>query len=148
MENKNSAPCGFFFRPEFAALGKEVLSEEQYKSYLVALVEIGCNLPCDVEDPYINLCLHQVVPSINATNRRYKLAQKNGAKGGRKRSFSDADLIMAITELGLTTQKDLAEHLGCHIRTIARRVKPSKVAEVYNNRKKQSIHEAEPPKEV
>lgn len=147
MGNKDCTPRGFFFRPEFAEIGKEILSEEQYKDYLVALVELGCcwklNLKDYEKDPYICLCLHQVIPSMNATDRRYVLAKKNGKRGGRKRSFTDRELIEAITELGLTTQKELAEHFDCHVRTIARRVKPSKVAEVYHNRKKLSALKAE-----
>lgn len=152
MENKDCTPRGFFFRPEFAEIGKEVLSEEQYKEYLVALVELGCcwklNLKDYEKDPYICLCLHQVIPSMNATDRRYVLAKRNGKRGGRKRSFTDKELIEAIALHGLTKQKELAEYFGCHVRTIARRVKPSKVAEVYQNRKKLSALGVEIDKEV
>jgi len=135
MENSGNKRCNFLFRPEFAEIGKEVLSEEQYKNYLVALIDLGCYFKCDEKDPYIWVCLRQVIPSMNAADRRYKLAQKNGRRGGRKRSFTDAELIKAITDLGLSTQKELAEHFGCHVRTIARRIKPSKVKEVYDMRK-------------
>ena len=125
---------GFFFRWEFAEIGKDSLSPEQYQKYLETLVEIACYGSCEVEDPCIRLCLNQVVPSIRAANGRYVRCVKQGSKGGRKRSFSDAELIKAMTELNFCTQKELAEHFGCTVRTIARRVKPSNVAEVYKRR--------------
>lgn len=126
---------GFFFRKEFAEIGKMGLTAEDYREFLFNLVEIACYGSSEVDNPYIRLCLNQVIPFVRAANRRYDLSIKNGKRGGRKRSFTDIELINAITQLGLSTQKELADHFKCTVRTIARRVKAKNVAAVYQERK-------------
>ena len=74
-----------------------------------------------MDDPDIQLLLTDVLPAMGATNLRYRRSISNGRKGGRKRTFSNEELIQAIKEQGLKSQKELAEYFGCSVRTIARR---------------------------
>ena len=113
--------AGFFCYDDYLKAGKELLSPEQYREYLYVITELGCGRECQVDDPDIQLLLTDVLPAMGATNLRYRRSISNGRKGGRKRTFSNEELIRAIKEQGIKSQKELAEYFGCSVRTIARR---------------------------
>ena len=55
---------------------------------------------------------------INKSKKRYNSYIENGKQGGRPKQYSD-DEIISMHELGLSEQ-DIADNLGCHIRTVKR----------------------------
>lgn len=136
---------GFFCYEDYLRMAKECLPPEKYTEFLYALTETGCCHKYEGTDPDITLLLSQIIPNMNATDLRYKRSISNGRKGGRKKLFSDDALIEAITVYDLKTQKELAEHFGCDIRTIARRVKTDKVKEYYDARKNRLSYTTDTP---
>ena len=55
---------------------------------------------------------------INKSKKRYNACIENGKQGGRPKQY-DNDEIISLHELGLSEQ-DIADNLGCHIRTVKR----------------------------
>ena len=113
---------GFFCYEEYGKMGREWLTESEYKDFLYALTEYGWRRPYDISNPKIALLIRQIAVSMNATDRRYKRSIYNGKLGGRERLFTDEKLFDAIERLGTDRQKDLAEYFGCSVRTISRRI--------------------------
>ena len=63
---------GFFCYEEYGKMGRECLTESEYKDFLYALTEYGWRRPYDISNPKIALLMWQIVASMNATDRRYK----------------------------------------------------------------------------
>lgn len=118
---------GFFCYKQYGDLAKEVLNPEQYKEYLVALMELGWNKHCESLDPVIRMCLRQVSASMDAADKRYKRSVRNGKRGGRPRIFNDDELIDVILDTQMTSSKELAKYFECSVRTIVRRKSSKRV---------------------
>lgn len=111
---------GFFCYNDYVTTAKEVLTEEQYREYAAALLDMGAYLEPKVHDHRVKALLQEVCQSMVATDRRYEKNKRVGRLGGRKRLFSMKQLSDAINILGKKTPKALAEHFNCSVRTIFR----------------------------
>lgn len=111
---------GFFLYPEYVRGIKEILSPEQYQTYIVALVELGLGARIVIKDPIIRALLVDKLVAIRATNRRYKRRGIDGAKGGRKKKFTREQMENTVRSHGITSVKGLSEKLGCSTRTVNR----------------------------
>lgn len=130
---------GFFCYKHYGDIAKEVLNPEQYKEYLVALMELGWNKSSESHDPVIRMCLRQAAASMDASDRRYKRSVRNGKRGGRPRIFTDDELIDVILDTHMTSSKELAKYFECSVRTIVRRKASKRVKNFlasYNKRHK------------
>jgi hypothetical protein len=110
---------------------KDILSDEQYKDYAVALLELGINKESNVKDPIVRALLTDKIVSMKVTDRRYERCKYNGSLGGRKKCFTKEQLREAVLEHGITTTKELAELFGCSLRTVNRSITNSEIKKMY-----------------
>jgi len=121
---------GFFLYPDYVRGLKEILTSEQYQTYIVALVELGLGARIVVKDPIVRALLEDKLVSIRATNRRYKRSKINGAKGGRKKKFTRKQMENAIRSHGITSVKGLSEYIGCSTRTVNRYITSEEIKNI------------------
>lgn len=84
-----------------------------------AIIQYGIRGEIENEDPTILSRIEAVCSDLMQSNAsRYDAAVQNGKRGGKPKQYSD-DEIISMHELGLSEQ-DIADNLGCHIRTVKR----------------------------
>lgn len=72
------------------------------------------------DNPLVNMIYVQAVPSIQSAKDRYEKAVENGRKGGRPTLITTEEII-GLKQSGMTN-KQVAEKLGCSVKTIENRV--------------------------
>lgn len=92
--------------------------------YLYAVIEYGLDGEYDESDPVINALMSNTIIGIDNAHSRRAASQDNGAKGGRPKQYS-SDRINELMLQGKTNQQ-IADELGCSIKTIQRAVKEIK----------------------
>ena len=84
-----------------------------------AMIQYGIRGKIENEDPTILSRIEAVcLDLMQSSASRYDAAIQNGKRGGKPKQYSDDDII-SLHELGLSEQ-DIADNLGCHIRTVKR----------------------------
>ncbi len=118
---------GFFVYKEYILNPLKYMSTTQFEKYAAALLLYGiCETRIEI-DPFSAALLEQVIADIESCNRKYQRAKYNGKKGGRKHVVSTEMIVHAVTECHITTQADLADHFGCSVRTIQRRISKKEI---------------------
>ena len=99
----------------YDASGKPEIASELAKQMLY----YGVTGEMTSEDPIIlGTVTGMCAAVIDKSKKRYNSCLENGKKGGRPKQYSD-DEIISMHELGMSEQ-DIADNLGCHIRTVKR----------------------------
>jgi DNA-binding NarL/FixJ family response regulator len=96
-------------------------SREFANEFLSQIVIYGVTGEIETDDPmtvgFINAMCKDLVEK---SKKRHKACVENGNRGGRPKQFSDEEIISLYNE-GLSEQ-DIADKLGCNIRTVQRAV--------------------------
>jgi hypothetical protein len=73
------------------------------------------------DDPIITGMVNSMCAAlINKSKNRYKACKENGQQGGAPKKYSE-NQIMALHNQGMS-DKDIAEKLGCAVRTVQRAI--------------------------
>lgn len=84
-----------------------------------AIIQYGIRGEIENEDPTILSRIEAVCSDLMQSNAsRYDAAIQNGKQGGRPKQYNN-ETIVSLYESGLSEQ-DIADNLGCHIRTVKR----------------------------
>lgn len=87
-----------------------------------AIIQYGLSGEIENDDPTVLSRVEAVCADLMQSNAaRYNAATQGGAQGGRPRAY-DHDTIKALRDHGLTHQQ-IADELGCGIRTVQRALK-------------------------
>lgn len=99
---------------------KEVLTEEQYKQYAVALIEFTTYGTLAADDPLVYSILLDRVTAIAQTDKHYRECVWYGHLGGRKKCFTVKQMYDVINTKHIYSLKGLAEYFSCSVRTVNR----------------------------
>ena len=93
-----------------------------------AIIQYGLTGAVESDDQTILSRVEAVCSDLmQSSASRYNAALKNGTQGGRPRAY-DYDTIKALRDMGLTYQQ-IADELGCGIRTVQRVLKSTEEEE-------------------
>ena len=99
----------------YDASGKPEIASELSKQMLY----YGVTGEMTSEDPVITGTVTAMCSAvIDKSKKRYNNYIENGKSGGRPKQYND-ETIISLYESGLSEQ-DIADNLGCHIRTVKR----------------------------
>jgi hypothetical protein len=83
------------------------------------IIYYGVTGKMTTDDPIITGMVSSMCAAlISKSKNRYKACKENGQQGGAPKKY-DADKIMALHNQGMS-DKDIAEKLGCAVRTVQR----------------------------
>ena len=100
------------------------------EKFLTAVIEYGLEGEYDESDPFINALMGGVIIGIDNAHSRRVTSQDNGAKGGRPKMYS-SEKIAELAQQGKTSQQ-IADELGCSIKTVQRALKEIRTAAAVN----------------
>lgn len=121
---------GFVNYTEYLDGVKEILTEEQYKLYAVALIEYTTYGKTEIEDPLVRALLLDRVTAIKQTDEHYIDCVMYGHLGGRKRCFTQKHLYYVIHTMHIFSLKGLADYFSCSVRTVNRYITNKKLKEL------------------
>ena len=98
---------------------KELCGEDVAKEVAWQIINYGTSKEFDTDDQkIINMVNGMCRDLIISAKRRRQASVENGRQGGRPTKYSQDD-IAALYHKGLTEQ-DIADNLGCSLRTVQR----------------------------
>lgn len=100
------------------------------EKFLTAVIEYGLEGEYDESDPLINALMGGVTIGIDNAHSRRTASQDNGSKGGRPKLYS-SEKIAELAQQGKTSQQ-IADELGCSIKTVQRALKEIRSAAATN----------------
>lgn len=100
--------------------------------YLHAVIEYGLEGEYDESDPIVNALMSSAVIGIDNAHSRRAASQDNGVHGGRPKLYSN-DRIAELASQGKTSQQ-IADVLGCSIKTVQRALKEIRLASAGNDK--------------
>ena len=84
-----------------------------------AIIQYGLYGKSETEDETILRKVDAVCSDLmKSTKSRYAASVKNGGQGGRPKKYDD-EIIIGLSKQGLSPQ-DIAENLGCSVKTVQR----------------------------
>lgn len=84
-----------------------------------AIIQYGLYGKSETEDETILRKVDAVCSDLmKSTKSRYAASVKNGGQGGRPKKYDD-EIIIGLSKQGLSAQ-DIAENLGCSVKTVQR----------------------------
>lgn len=99
----------------------ETNSREFANEFLRQIVIYGVTGEIETDNPMIIGFINAMCKDlVEKSKKRHKACVENGNRGGRPKQFSDKEIISLYNE-GLSEQ-DIAEQLGCNIRTVQRAI--------------------------
>lgn len=85
------------------------------------IIYYGVTGKMTTDDPIITGMVNSMCAAlINKSKNRYKACKENGQQGGAPKKYSESQ-IMALHNQGMS-DKDIAEKLGCAVRTVQRAI--------------------------
>lgn len=94
-------------------------SREFANEFLRQIVIYGVTGEIETDNPMIIGFINAMCKDlVEKSKKRHKACVENGGRGGRPKQFSDEE-IMSLHNQGLSEQ-DIADNLGCNIRTVQR----------------------------
>lgn len=100
---------------------KDLCGEDVAKEVVWQIVNYGTSKEFDTDDQkIINMVNGMCRDLIESAKKRRSASVENGNRGGRPKQFSD-DEIISLYNKGLSEQ-DIADKLGCNIRTVQRAI--------------------------
>lgn len=98
---------------------KELCGEDVAKEVAWQIINYGTSKEFDTDDQkIINMVNGMCRDLIISAKRRRQASVENGRQGGRPTKYSQDDIV-ALYHKGLTEQ-DIADNLGCSLRTVQR----------------------------
>ena len=98
---------------------KELCGEDVAKEVAWQIINYGTSKEFDTDDQkIINMVNGMCRDLIISAKRRRQASVENGRQGGRPTKYSQDDIV-ALYNKGLTEQ-DIADNLGCSLRTVQR----------------------------
>jgi DNA-binding NarL/FixJ family response regulator len=87
-----------------------------------AMIQYGLRGECETDDETILRKVDAVCSDLmQSTQSRYVASIQGGKQGGRPKQY-DADTMQALRDAGMTYQ-EIADELGCSVRTVQRELK-------------------------
>ena len=100
---------------------KDLCGEDVAKEVVWQIVNYGTSKEFDTDDQkIINMVNGMCRDLIESAKKRRSTSVENGNRGGRPKHFSDEEII-SLYNKGLSEQ-DIADKLGCNIRTVQRAI--------------------------
>lgn len=97
------------------------------EKFLTAVIEYGLEGEYDESDPIVNALMSAAVVGIDNAHNRRAASQDNGTKGGRPKVYS-SERMVELAQQGKTSQQ-IADELGCSIKTVQRALKEARDAQ-------------------
>lgn len=100
---------------------KDLCGEDVAKEVVWQIVNYGTSKEFDTDDQkIINMVNGMCRDLIESAKKRRSASVENGGRGGRPSQYSDEE-IWELHEQGLS-EKEIAEKLGCSVRTVHRKL--------------------------
>ena len=102
----------------------ETNSREFANEFLRQIVIYGVTGEIETDNPMIIGFINAMCKDlVEKSKKRHKACVENGNRGGRPKQFNDDEIISLYND-GLSEQ-DIADQLGCNIRTVKRAISKS-----------------------
>lgn len=118
---------GFFVYNKYIKPAQKVLSQEQFKDFVLGMVLYGVDGSYPSINPMAEVFLLGIIPFIGKYDRKYKNALKGGAHGGRKPITTKDEIISVIQNKRISSIEELASYFHCSKRTIIRRITKAEI---------------------
>ena len=97
----------------------DVTNKELAGELAKQIIYYGVSGEITTEDPIISGIVSSMCAAlIEKSKNRHRACLENGKKGGSPKKYSDEEII-SLYKQGLSEQ-DIADNLGCHVRTVQR----------------------------